>query len=129
MRAALRWGSFVAVTCALALVAAGCGESDQEQARDAVQDYVDAVGAQDYDAVCDLYSDSFKDELAVGENCAAFVQEQTSGGPPQELEVVDVRVNGDKATADLDASNEAGGPSRITLQLERDGDDWRISGF
>jgi ketosteroid isomerase-like protein len=125
MRAAL-----TSLACALAVVVAvGCGESDQEQARDAVQDYVDAVGEQDYDAVCDLYSDSFKQQLAVGDNCAAFVQEQTSGGPTQELEVVDVRVNGEKATADLDAANEAGGPSRITLQLEEQDGDWKISGF
>jgi ketosteroid isomerase-like protein len=129
MRAALRWGSLVAAACALAVVATGCGESDQEQAREVVQDYVDAVSEQDFDAVCDLYSDAFKQQLAVGDNCAAFVQEQTSGGPTQELSVVDVRVNEDKATADLDATNEAGGPSRITLQLERQDDTWKISGF
>ena len=72
--------TITALVCATALVAAaGCGETDQEQAREVVQDYVDARNDGDFEAVCDLYCDSFKEELAIGENCPAFVEEQTSG--------------------------------------------------
>jgi len=117
----------LALASALLLVA-GCGESEQEQAREVVQDYVDALNDQDFEAVCDLYSDQLKQELAIGENCAAFVQEQTSGTDSQ-LELVEVRVNGDRATADLDSVSEQEGPARIALQLERQDDTWRISGF
>jgi len=117
----------LALASALLLVA-GCGESEQEQAREVVQDYVDALNDQDFEAVCDLYSDQLKQELAIGENCAAFVQEQTSGADSQ-LELVEVRVNGDRATADLDSVSEQEGPARIALQLERQDDTWRISGF
>ena len=111
------------------VAATGCGESEQEQAREVVQDYVDAVGDQDYDTVCDLYSDKLKDELAIGDNCPAFVQEQTSGAGAQNLEVVEVTVNGDRATADLNSQSEGEGASRIGLTLERQDDTWRISGF
>jgi hypothetical protein len=114
--------------CMAALAAAiGCGQSDEQQARDVVQDYVDARADGDYGRVCELYSHSFKQQLATGGNCEAFVEEQSSGAEPAELEVVDVRVHGDRATADLDAVGESGAPIRIGLELERQDDDWRIT--
>ena len=122
--------TITALVCAAALVAAaGCGETDQEQAREVVQDYVDARNDGDFELVCDLYSDSFKQQLAIGENCPAFVEEQTSGAGG-ELSVVDVHVRDDQATADLDVSQGSEGPSRVALVLER-GDDgeWKITGL
>ena len=53
--------SLTALACAAALLSAvGCGESDQEQAREVVQAYVDAQNDEDFEAVCDLYSESLK---------------------------------------------------------------------
>jgi hypothetical protein len=122
--------TITALVCAAALVAAaGCGETDQEQAREVVQDYVDARNDGDFELVCDLYSDSFKQQLAIGENCPAFVEEQTAGAGG-ELSVVDVRVRDDRATADLDVSEGSEGPSRVAIVLERQDDDsWRIVGL
>jgi hypothetical protein len=122
--------TITALVCAAALVAAaGCGETDQEQAREVVQDYVDARNDGDFELVCDLYSDSFKQQLATGENCPAFVEEQTAGAGG-ELSVVDVRVRDDRATADLDVSEGSEGPSRVAIVLERQDDDsWRIVGL
>ena len=120
--------ALTALACAAALVVAGCGESDQEQAREVAQDYVDALNDQDYEAVCDLYADQLKEELALGENCAAFVQEQSSGADSQ-LELIEVRVNDDRATADLDSVSEQEGPARIGLLLELEDETWRITGF
>jgi hypothetical protein len=121
-----------AVVCVAALAAlAGCGESDQEQAREVVQDYVDARGADDYGRICELYSDDFKEELNV-DDCEAFVREQTSGGEgngQEELNIVDVRVRDDRAIAEIDVVRGEQGPSRIGLVLTRDGDDWKISGL
>jgi hypothetical protein len=122
-----RW-TITALICAAALVAAaGCGESDQEQAREVVQEYVDASNEGDFETVCDLYSDSFKQELAV-EDCPGFVEENTSGAGG-ELSVVDVRVSGDRATADLDVTQGQEGPSRVGVTLEREDDEWRITGL
>jgi hypothetical protein len=122
--------SITAVLCAALLVAAaGCGQSDQEKAREVVQDYVDARSAQDYEAVCDLYSDSFKQQLGATD-CPAFVQEQTAGADVQEdLKIVSVRVNEDRAIAELDAAGETGAPTRIGLVLERQDGDWLITGL
>jgi hypothetical protein len=123
-----------ALFCAAALAGAtGCGESDQEQAREVVQDYVDARADDDFETVCDLYSDEFKEELGAAENCTAFLEEQTGGADPpeapDELQVVSVRVNDDRGTAEIDVVREGQGPSRIGLLLARDGDDWKISGL
>jgi len=116
-----------ALACVAALaVVAGCGESDQEQAREVAQDYVDARNAGDFEAVCALYSDQFKQELGTAD-CAAFVREQTAGSD-ESLSLVDVRVRKDVATADLDVTRgETQGPSRIVIRLERQDGDWAIT--
>jgi ketosteroid isomerase-like protein len=118
-----------ALACVAALaVVAGCGETDQEQAREVAQDYVDARNAADFEAVCALYSDQFKQELGT-DDCAAFVREQTAGAEGDEsLSLVDVRVREDVATADLDVTHGEAGPSRIVIRLERQDDgDWAIT--
>ena len=120
-----------ALICAAALVAlAGCGESEQEQAREAVQGYVDAQNDDDFEAVCDLYSDAFKAQLGVtAEACPAFVEEQSSGAATS-FELVGVNVNDDTATADIDATSEDGaGPSRLTVLLAREDGEWVITGL
>jgi hypothetical protein len=135
VRPALLPRVLTATACAAALVAfAGCGESDQEQAREVVQEYVDARTDGDFAAICDLYSDDFKEELGASENCEAFVEEQSGGGedgaPGEELQIVEVRVpNEDRAIADLDVVRGGEGPARIGLILSREGDDWKISGL
>jgi ketosteroid isomerase-like protein len=110
---------------------AGCGQTDQEKTREVVQDYADARGDKDYDRVCELYSDDFKQKLGATENCAGFLAEQTVGVDAKEqLEIVSVHVRGDRATAALDVSGESGGPVRIGLQLERQDDgSWKITGL
>jgi hypothetical protein len=123
----------IALACLAALAATtGCGKTDQEQVREVAQEYVDARNADDFDKVCDLFADSFKRQLGTAD-CPAFVHEQTGGAESgSELEVVDVRVRNDTASADIDVSSRdsQGGPSRIGILLERqDGGDWRISGL
>jgi ketosteroid isomerase-like protein len=122
--------SVTALICAALLAAvAGCGESDQEKAREVVQDYVEASNGDDFERVCELYSEEFKEQLGIDENCAGFVEEQSSG-VEQELQLVEVRVNGDRGSAEIDAlREEEGGPARIHLLLERSDGEWKISGF
>ncbi|HEX2358947.1 MAG TPA: hypothetical protein VHH72_03950 [Solirubrobacterales bacterium] len=118
--------TLTALACFVALAAAaGCGESDQEQAREVAQDYVEASNAGDFEAVCNLFSDEFINELAVTD-CPGFVRENTGGGRG-ELELVDVRVNDDTATADIDVVSEEGGPIRVGVGMERNADEeWEI---
>jgi ketosteroid isomerase-like protein len=123
--------TLILLVCAAALAAiAGCGESDQEQAREIVQDYVDARNDGDFERVCELFSDDFKAQLQIGEDCAAFIKEQSGGGEADsKLEVVDVRVKDERATADINVVREGEGPSRVTLTLERQDGNWKITGL
>jgi ketosteroid isomerase-like protein len=123
--------TLTALACLAALAAAvGCGKSDREQAREVSQDYVDARNASDFEAVCDLFSESFKQQLGTAD-CAAFVAEQSGGAEgAEDLQVVDVRVRNDAATADIDVTRESQGPSRIGIRLElQDDGNWRITGL
>jgi len=120
-----------ALACGAAIAAAvGCGESDQEKAREVVQQFVDARNGDDFEAECDVYSDKYLDELAVAD-CPAFIQEQSTGADgEEELDIVDVEVNDDKATANVDVIRESeGGPTRIGLLLAEEDGEWRITGF
>jgi hypothetical protein len=123
--------TLILLVCAAALAAVtGCGESDQEQAREVVQDYVDARNDGDYGRVCELYSDSFKDEQAIGDNCAGFLDEQfATADAESDLSVVGVRVKNDKAAADIDVIREGEGPSRTGLILGREDGSWKITGL
>ncbi len=122
--------SITAALCAVLLVAgAGCGQSDQEKAREVVQEYVDARNSKDFEAECDLYSEEFKEQLGAVD-CPAFVEEQSSGADfKQELTIVSVRVDGDRAQADLDVTAEGGGTTRVGLVLERQDGEWAITGL
>lgn len=115
----------LALAVALAAALAACGESDQEQAREVAQDYVEASNEGDFEAVCDLYSQQFIEELGTSD-CPAFVEENSSGAE-SELELVDVRASEDVATADIDIVSEGGGPIRVGLRMElNDADEWEI---
>ena len=122
--------TLTALACLVALAAAaGCGESEQEQAREVAQDYAEARTDGDYAAVCELFSENFVAELQT-DDCPAFIKEQTAGADgDEEVEVVDVRASGDKATADLDISSGSGGPTRIGLSMELEDGEWRITGL
>ena len=120
--------TLTAVACSIALAAlAGCGESEQEQAREVAQGYVDASNADDFEAVCELYSDGFIEELGATD-CPAFVQENSSGAE-SELELVDVREKDGTASADIDVVSEDGGPIRVGIRLEQEDGEWRIVGL
>ena len=67
--------TLTALACLVALAAAaGCGESEQEQAREVAQDYAEARTDGDYAAVCELFSENFVAELQT-DDCPAFIKE------------------------------------------------------
>lgn len=120
----------LACSVALAAAAAGCGETDQERAREVVQDYADARNAGDFEAVCELLSQTFVTQLETAD-CPGFIAEQTAGADGDEdLEVVDVRVRDGVATAELDVTTGSSqDPIRIGLRLREEDGEWRITGL
>jgi hypothetical protein len=119
----------VAVACAAAIAAAGCGgKGDEQSAGEAAQAYVDARNERDAAKVCGLYSEQLKQQLAIAGSCEAFVKEQSSG-ISGEAKVVSVKSHGDQGTATLAVSGEGVKPVQVTIQLERQDGDWLITGL
>jgi ketosteroid isomerase-like protein len=118
------------MACAVAFAApVGCG-GDDESAEDVAQEYVDARNDGDAAKVCELYSDELKVQAGAGENCEAFIEEQSSGADT-EFTLIEVEENGDRATAELRATPEQQAPVPLnvplTITLEREDGDWLIT--
>lgn len=120
------------------------GSLTQEQAREVVEDYVEARNEDDFDRVCELFSEDFNRQLGKqfdlsgGGDCAAGVQVASEasglGAGTQEFRVIDVRVREERAVADFDVVSDQEGPSRIApepqplgLVLERQDDERKIT--
>jgi hypothetical protein len=120
--------ALTAAFCVAAVLGAGgCGGDDGGSAEDAAQSYADARSQGDAAAECDLYSDHLKQQLGAS-NCEAFVKEQMSGLPAQEVKVVTVKQHGDSAAAaELETTGESGKPVQLEILLVREDGDWLIS--
>jgi hypothetical protein len=108
----------------------GGGGSNQQNARDVAQAYVNARNQGDAAKVCELYSEQLIQSLKTS-NCVAFVQEQTSG-TATDLSLVGVSPHGDHATATIQArlgGSIANAIAPIELELTRENGQWKISGL
>jgi ketosteroid isomerase-like protein len=118
----------LAVLCAALL--GGCGGSggdDEQTARDAAQDYVQARNQGDAGRICQLYSDELIQKLGAS-NCEAFVKEQTAGVATS-FTLLGVREQGNQATATIRATAAGEGPGggQLRITLERQDGEWRIT--
>jgi ketosteroid isomerase-like protein len=114
-----------------ATVLAGCGggPSDEEQVRTTVQAFSDATAAKDYQRLCDdLLAPKLVEKIKqVGLPCEVALQRGLGSVKKPKLTIGQVTVTGDSATADVRTSAAGQQPSRDTLKLTKDGDDWRIA--
>jgi hypothetical protein len=116
------------IACLALLVAAGAGcggGNDESGASDAANSYVDAYNAKNGEQLCSLLSDHLRQQLG-GDNCARFLGEQISGASTQ-LKVIKVDASDDHATADLQSSGENGTGTQLSIVLEKQGGDWKVS--
>jgi hypothetical protein len=111
----------------VAAILAGCGGGDDGAgAQEVAQSYADAQADKDFDQVCELLSDQFRQQLG-GDNCPSFLEEQSSGIPRREFSLISVDEDGDRAIATLEAGGEADQPVRLQISLEREDGDWRVT--
>ena len=111
---------------------AGCTAGNQNSSaggfkgaeRDVAQTIDDLKSSRDPEEVCSrLFTDAFAKSLeADGHDCVDEVQATIRDTANTDMDVDDVTVTGDRATAKVSQ-----GDASATFELERDGESWQIS--
>lgn len=125
----------LAAMFALALVAAGCGSDDGDSGGDAEAEVTalieESVAFEDPATICEEnFTDALLEENYDGKDREAWVEDCSDDeeGELAEIEVSEVRVDGDIATAEVSAQAEdEDQATEFSVEL-RDEDGWRISG-
>jgi hypothetical protein len=123
----------------IALALAGCtqqqssdtGDFSGEEAKVAglVGDLSDAAAKGDDNAVCsDILSATLQEEVAGDESCISEVGKAFDDADATVIDVDDVTVTGEKATAEVSSKQLDGRVTRTFSFVKEDGD-WRISSF
>ncbi|MDX6648457.1 MAG: hypothetical protein QOJ97_408 [Solirubrobacteraceae bacterium] len=108
---------------------AGCGTSDEQTVRDTLARFQTATAKKDYGALCkDVLARDLVSRLqAIGLPCELALRKSLGGVSRPALKIEKVRVRGDTALANIVTTAAGQRPSRDTIRLVRQGDDWRIS--
>lgn len=121
----------VLLTAALVGLATGCGreESGPDQVRAAVEGFGQASREGDVQAICDdfLSKRLVVEVEEVGLPCEVAWQRALSQAKAPALTVRTIAVNGDKALVGVRSTAANQKPSEDTLELAREGGDWRIT--
>ena len=121
--------TITALLVAVSLVfAAGCGGSEEDKAKSAVEDYLKAVTKGDGDKACSLITEQTKKNIERGERkCGETVSALNKGPgravlkPYEDAKVENVKVNGDRATADIKVNDQT-----QKVNLRKEGGDWKL---
>lgn len=114
----------VLVTAAVALTACG-GESDEEQIEEVVAEFADAVKEKDAAKLC---ATVVTEQIPEGEDCEEQVSAEEFGsiGDVESIEVSDIKVDGNSATANVTAT--VGGEEMEDEASFRKADgDWKLN--
>jgi ketosteroid isomerase-like protein len=124
----------VAVLLAAALIA-GCGgggESDEDQVRGVVESFVQAGEDRDAAAACDLLAaDQVKtvEKIGPGGSCATILAGIFSKAEDvsTDVEIQDVRVEGDRATVDATVKSPGSQPKAESILVVREDGEWKLA--
>jgi hypothetical protein len=113
----------------------GGGGDDDSQIRDTVTNYAAAIAEKDGDKACDFLTKSAREQVeAAGKamdagDCGEVLEQATEQASDEEreqlkdVEVVSVKVDGDRATVQVKAGDDTGDPSTL---VKEDGE-WKIA--
>ena len=118
-----------ALACVVTLSALpGCGRSDEGKVRRVVDDYIDARARSDTEVICSLYTEEFRAQQGLARNCPVKLRTQLAAEPKAtETTIAAIKVHQNEARVDLDVSQGAAAPSRVTLGLIDKEGHWRIA--
>jgi hypothetical protein len=122
---------YLAPALALLLVA-GCGDrgpTPEEQVRAKVMEFGRATAAKDYQALCDriLAPSLIEDVTSIGLPCEVALEQGLGDVRDPRLTIGRIRVQGERASAEVRTSATGQEPSRDTLRLVKLEGTWRIS--
>jgi hypothetical protein len=112
------------------VAAAGCGrQSAEDQVRAKLDDFAQATAAKDYRRLCNdvLAKQLVQRARAAGLTCEVALETGLKGVQNPKVEVRKVTVRGDSATAVVHTTAANQDASTDTLQLARQGGEWRVS--
>jgi ketosteroid isomerase-like protein len=133
------------IGCAITIAFAGCGGGSGDNGLDTpagrtAQAYVDAYNGKHFTRLCEMLSESYKDERQIGpggsdeegeerSKCGAYFREHTSGAETT-LTLEEVRVDGNvaKAHVKIESQDSPAGNSDQTVGLEEQPDgSWLVT--
>ena len=129
--------AFLAVPLVLAALAAGCGastssagdfEGEERRVADVVEKLQSAGETGDAAEICDeVLARQLRDEMqAAGANCEQELDKAIKDADDFELEVEDVTISGDTATAKVRGQDQ--GEERVRdFEFVREGNGWRAT--
>ena len=129
--------AFLAVPLVLAALAAGCGastssagdfEGEERRVADVVEKLQSAGETGDAAEICDeVLARQLRDEMqAAGANCEQELDKAIKDADDFELEVEDVTISGDSATAKVRGQDQ--GEERVRdFEFVREGSEWRAT--
>jgi hypothetical protein len=114
------------------LAGSGCGgggPSDEQQVRAAVVAFSQATVAKDYDKLCkQLLAPALVEKVKdAGLPCEVALEKGLGGVRDPKLSIGAIKVDGDRATAQVHTSAAGEPPSKDTLQLTKVNGQWRIA--
>jgi len=115
--------------CALALAAAGCGQSDFEQVETTMQDFATAVAEGDYTGLCDdiLAGELVESVRSVGLDCPVALRLALEEVRAPRVEILDIDIEDDQALARVRTTAEGQEPSEDAVRLVKQDGDWRVA--
>ena len=127
----LRRVRYLAPALAL-LILAGCGESGptpEEQVRSTVAEFGRATAAKDYTALCDhiLAPELIEEVESIGLPCERALRQGLGEVEDPRLTIGTIKIDDDKATAEVRTSAAGEEPSQDTLELVNLDGVWKIS--
>lgn len=119
----------VLVFAAVALLLFTCGSDDETEVRKTVERFGQASRDKDYQALCDdLFSTAIVETLrGSGQPCEVALKTALGDVQNPTVEVRSVKVDGDKARAQVDSTAAGQRPSQDTVELIKEDDGWRIA--
>lgn len=118
------------VVVALLGAAGGCGApSDEEKVRETLDTFAQATAQRDWRRICDeVLARRLLDRLrAAGVGCEIALSTGLQGVRDPRLEIGAVTIRGDVATARVRTLAANQNESTDTVELVRQGDEWRIA--